>query len=72
MRTIVKVQVPLATNDSDPKALIYNKNRSFETFVPVAEVKKKMSGEFKKFFYCDIDIVTKKVKLDAPAPLQDW
>ena len=47
---IVKVQVPLLTNEKIPKALIYNADRSFEMQVPAADVLEAMGTKKKAFF----------------------
>lgn len=49
---IVKIQIPLGGDLSN--AVIYNKDRSFMTFWPVAEVLDLMDGEIKKYFLCTI------------------
>ena len=47
---IVKVQLPLSSNEPEPEALIYNKNRSlFQTF-PVELVAGIMQGRPKAYF----------------------
>lgn len=67
---IVKVQVPLMTTEPEAKALIYNKSRTFEVYVPVDNVIKKMGGDFKKFFY--VKFKTKGFELHGEAPWQEW
>lgn len=47
---VVKIQIPLATN-TEPLALIYNKDRTFETYSGIStEIKKVMKGRPKAFF----------------------
>jgi len=51
-KNIVKVQVPLASNEDNPPALIYSHDDSIMTSVPVDdELLAKMEGEDKKYFY---------------------
>lgn len=35
MTTIVKIQIPLASNEPDPPALVYNEDRSIEQTFPL-------------------------------------
>lgn len=52
---IVKVQLPLATNEATPKALIYNQSRNFEIFHGITpHIREKMAGRPKAFFEMDI------------------
>lgn len=68
MKTIVKVQLPLYTNGLAPLALVYNQSRSIAFQLPVTkELKKKMAGEVKSFFYVDTEN-----KLTEKAPWQSW
>lgn len=49
---LCKVQIPIASNDPTPLALIYNRDRSFMTHVPICdELKKRMRGSLKEFFH---------------------
>lgn len=48
---IVKVQVPLASDEVDAPAMIYAKGRKNQRFVPITpELEKAMGGQFKRFF----------------------
>ena len=70
-KTIFKVQVPLVTNDPNPQALIYDKKREEDHFVPVTEwLLAQMQGQPKLYFYGYIDGET--VVLTEIAPWQDW
>lgn len=51
---IVKVQVPLLTNEPVPLALIYNKDKSYETTVPARDVAEAMGDKKKAFFNAEI------------------
>lgn len=48
---IFKVQIPIATNEPEPKALIYNKHRTIEGMIPVTpDLVKTMNGDYKAYF----------------------
>ncbi|MHA1572979.1 MAG: hypothetical protein ACTSX8_03210 [Alphaproteobacteria bacterium] len=80
--TIFKVQMPLASNDPEPKALIYNASRSSSAMVPVDDtIRDAMQDRPKAFFYGqNIDHATAdgcieqlcEVNFDYEAPEQDW
>lgn len=54
MRTIVKIQVPLATTGSHPQCLVYNEDHSVETMMPYdGTMMNLMKGRFKAFFRAD-------------------
>jgi hypothetical protein len=68
---IVKVQLPLASNEAQPPALVYDEKRSFQAMVPVTkEIKDAMKGKPKAFFHAHRE--NDKVMLDQPAPWQNW
>lgn len=68
---VFKVQVPLTTNDPQPKALIYNKDRSYEGLIPVTdEIRKMMDNEPKRFFWGHVE--GDALTIDANAPWQNW
>jgi hypothetical protein len=51
---IVKLQVPLSTNDT-PKALLYNQSRSFEMLYPITEqMRERLNGRPQAFFKLDL------------------
>ena len=53
---IVKIQLPVASNDPNPKALVYNEERDLEFLMPVeATLITAMGGHPKKFF--DVDFI---------------
>lgn len=69
--TIVKVQLPLASNESQPQALVYDEGRSFTRTIPVTrDLRKKMAGAVKKFFYATLD--GEKIEIGAAASFQGW
>ena len=69
-RMIVKVQVPISGN-MEPKALIYNRDRTLELLHPITpELQRAMAGWLKRFFY--VRIVNEQLTLDGEAPWQNW
>jgi hypothetical protein len=72
VHTIVKVQLPLATNEPEPMALFYTEGKKFMILLPIDKhLLKKMKDDNKAFFYADItDSI--KVTLHGRAPWQDW
>ena len=70
---IVKVQLPLSSNEVEPMALVYDENRQFEVFLPVTDgLKQEMSGLPKKYFYAYFDDESKNTVLVKPALSQSW
>lgn len=70
---IVKVQVPLATNEKKPLALVYNEDRSIQFQMPVsAELLDKMEGRPKAFFRGVYNEEEQTFGLHEEAPWQDW
>lgn len=72
--TILKVQIPIVTSGQS-LALIYNKQRTFETFHKIdQDLKKSMGKQYKKYFHATIekakDIFEIKLKVEAQG--QDW
>lgn len=68
---IFKVQMPVVTNDPNAEALLYNKERTIEGFVPItSELLHQMRGEKKKYFFGDYE--KGEVDLQGQAPDQDW
>lgn len=68
---IVKVQLPLYTNEPQPMVLIYNEDRSIEGMVPYDKATKKMLGRKPKQYYYAI-VTGENVGLIKRAPDQDW
>lgn len=72
---IVKVQLPLVTNDPDPCALIYNASRSVEYMAPLSEPFGKdliriMRGRPKAFFHAKL--VGTILHIGDEAPWRRW
>ena len=68
---IVKVQVPLSSNEEDPPALVYNKDRSVQHGVPVTwELIDALDGKPKAFFYASVRRT--RLVLHRKAPWQTW
>ena len=70
---IVKVQVPIETNvrPEDLLALVYNRERTFETFVKITpELSTKMRGQAKLFF--NSRFKNGDLHLEAEVPWQSW
>jgi len=68
---IVKVQLPLRTNEPEPKALFYDETRDIWSFLPIDKpLKKAMGGADKKFFYATMKGAI--IHLEEEAPWQDW
>lgn len=80
--TIFKVQMPLATNDANPKALVYNASRSSSAFLDIdSALLIAMKDRPKAYFYgrnydhaTDDGCIEQLCELDlsAEAPEQDW
>jgi hypothetical protein len=72
MREIVKVQLPLATNDKKQMALVYNRDRSYMTQIFADQrLIRKMSDMPKRFFWATIPDEG-KIVIEEDAPYQDW
>jgi hypothetical protein len=69
---IVKVQLPITTNQEVPHMFIYNKDRSVELFTPVTE---RFANELKKFphkGYYKAVLVKDGVRIGDQIKAQDW
>lgn len=70
---IVKIQLPLVTNEPEPVALVYNKDRSFTTQIPIGEEAKKVFGDDpKQFWKVNLDHETKEVDLIKRVRDRKW
>jgi len=70
---IVKLQVPLYSNCENPECLVYNEDRSFETFVPLDEnIKRAMKGRPKAFFRSGITKNTFYLGTESEVPDPGW
>lgn len=71
-KQIFKVQKPLATNDVQPKALVYNEDRSVECMIPMAELPNRVSNRLvdkpKAYFYGENTEAGVWFFGDAPTP----
>lgn len=76
MKEIVKIQLPLYTEEVNPWALIYNADRSLQITPPVEQVSKYFDhkkNETKIFMWADIDKEKETLHLSGMrAPWQDW
>ena len=71
--SIVKVQLPLMSNDPQPLALVYNRSRSYDVDMIVSKALiKAMKGQPKKFWYAHYDPETNNTVLEREAPVQNW
>ena len=69
---IVKVQLPLSSNQKDPPAFIYDEKKEVEMFVPITkELLEHMDGEPKKYFKAHI-LKDGTLMLDEEAEEQSW
>lgn len=72
MKDVFKVQVPLVTNHK-PLALVYNKDRSIQSQIPIDKtIKKLMGNDLKLFFHGTYDDKTEELTLGKRAPWQEW
>ena len=70
--TIVKVQLPLGSNDSVPMALVYSEGRKRMAQVAVsAGLRERMRGRRKAFFYATYHVAN-GWRLLRDAPDQEW
>lgn len=65
---IVKVQTAL--NDASAPAMIYDRARAFQRFVPSQEVLGRMAGRPKAYFYAELKYG--QLVLGEEAPAQGW
>lgn len=69
---IVKVQLPIASNDPDAQALVYNRTRSVSMTIPItADLRKKMGEDNKRFFNAKLNI-NDEIVIEEKAPWQEW
>lgn len=68
---LVKVQVPVASSEEEPNALVYNEDRSLYGFAPIEEPLRKAMGERTKgYFFAQSK--GKTLRLYGRAANQDW
>jgi len=70
-KMIVKVQLPLMSNDTEPRALIYNEDRSFETFYSTKGLSKLMKGQPKAFFQVNVTETKDTVQIQFGQLVED-
>jgi hypothetical protein len=69
---IIKLQVPLASSEPNPKALVYNQDRSVEQMFPISpEIMKLMKGRPKAYFVAKIN-ADQELEILAEATPQSW
>jgi hypothetical protein len=69
---IVKVQLPLSSNEQTPMALVYNESRTYMVQIIVNQaLLDKMDGHVKRYFLAGIP-PDKKIYLVEPAEDQTW
>lgn len=68
---IVKVQTPLASTSKEPKALVYNEDRSLIMELDITKrLTTQMEGTAKKFFHAEV--TDDAIVIGLPAPYQEW
>ncbi len=68
---IVKVQLPLATNDTTPHALVYNEDRSVLAQVPVSRALEKLMKRRAKAYF-SARIVETQLVVDHEVEEPSW
>jgi hypothetical protein len=68
---IIKIQTPLATNEPEPKALMYNERRTFQQMVPInSRIVQLMAGQPKRYFNATLQRGT--LQIGEPVTEQVW
>lgn len=68
---IVKVQFPLASNEPQPLALIYNQDRSVCVQIPITDpLRARMGGRKKRFFHAEVSDFG--VEIGDAVPEESW
>jgi len=71
---IVKVQIPVSSNEVEPMILVYNRSRKRQCFIPATKKHcEDFNGALKSFWWAEWN--EKKKGYDTfikPAPWQDW
>lgn len=74
VRHIVKIQLPLVTNEKVPMALVYNEDRSFEMMLKMSDidliVRHCFDGKMKQYFL--VQVTGDEMSIHDVAPWQDW
>ncbi len=70
-RFIVKVQVPVMTNDPHPQALVYDERRCIEQQMPITpDLRVAMGDSHKRYFWAHMEGT--ELHLDERAGAQPW
>jgi hypothetical protein len=70
-RLIVKVQIPITTNDPHPKSYVYDRHREIEEFFPITpDLLERMNNRLKVYFYATLE--DGDLNLQEEAPEQEW
>jgi hypothetical protein len=70
---VVKLQVPIFSSDPHAQCLVYNEDRSFETFVPMDEnIERAMKGRPKAFFRSGLTGKTFYLGTESEVPDPGW
>lgn len=70
---ILKIQRPLATNETVPMALIYNHDRSVEAYIPYDKELAEVFGEAQKMYWlCNVPLGRGYIKMVREVEWQDW
>lgn len=69
-KMIVKVQLPIGGNMEVNPALVYDRDRSFQRYVPVGDVAERMQDRPKAYFYATLKFG--QLALGDEAPWQPW
>jgi hypothetical protein len=70
--SIVKVQIPLETNEEEPRMLVYNSDRSVHKLMPVQErFAKELAGTFKGYYEL-LDVTPGAFKFGKRVDAQPW
>lgn len=68
---IVKVQTPIRTTAPNPKCLVYDRERTVETMIPVVEMSKLMAGRLKAFFEANVTLRDGEAHVEFIAEVHD-
>lgn len=70
---VLKIQVPLASNQENPPCLVYDQTRKFRTFVPLtSEIKRLLKGDPKGYFEAKIQPGTGEFEIIKRVSPQQW
>ena len=73
MSEIVKVQIPIATNDPNAQPLVYNKSRSRRAFQPLdAATKRALGNDDKAYFRAEWSVAKYQWLIGDRVKDRDW